>query len=61
MKSRKIVVYITKKDGSIFVHPTKEKNHKFSLLTTPKGKALSPRVSDTKLGKTIREVLCECE
>lgn len=61
-KSKLLKIYQDRKTGSLFIRATKVDEHgKFALKHHKYGKAVSGRVSDAKLGKTIREVLKNCE
>ncbi len=57
MKSRKLVIYQDKEKGSIFVRTTKEKDGKFVIESSDKGKAVSEGISEKELGQLIKEKL----
>jgi len=63
MKSKKLIIYEDRKTGSLFIRSTKlAKGGKgFSLKDHRFGKAISGNVSDEELGKTVREILQNCE
>ena len=61
MRTKLIKIYVTKRGGSFFIRSTTVKERKFKLKEDKFGKALSKGVSNEKLGKTIREILKDCE
>lgn len=63
MKSKKLIIYEDRKTGSLFIRSTKigKRGKKFVLRHHDFGKALSKNVSDTELGKIVREILKNCE
>jgi hypothetical protein len=63
MRTKKLVVYEDRETGSLFIRSTKisEDGQGIRLKADKFGKALSGRVSNDDLGKTVREILLNCE
>ena len=63
MKTKKLIIYEDRGTGSLFIRATKisKGGQKFVLRDDSYGKAISGKVSDTTLGKTVREILENCE
>ena len=61
-KTKKLIIYEEKKTGSLFIRATKINEHgDFVMKSDEYGKAISGKVSDAELGKTIREILQNCD
>ena len=60
-KSKKLIVYQDKKSNALFFRSTAFKDGKFRLKDDKFGKAISYNESDELLGKTLREILKNCE
>lgn len=60
-KSRKLVVYQDKKSNALFFRSTTFKDGKFSLKGDKFGRAISFNESDETIGKTLREILENCD
>lgn len=63
MKSKKLIIYENRKTGSLFIRATKiaQNGRKFSMKHHLLGKAISGNVSNEELGKTVRDILQNCE
>lgn len=63
MKSKKLIIYENRKTGSLFIRATKigKNGSKFSMKHHRFGKAISGNVSNEELGKTVRDILQNCE
>ena len=61
-KTKKLVIYEEKETGSLFIRATKVTEHgDFVIKSAEYGKAISGKVSDAELGKTVREILQNCD
>jgi hypothetical protein len=61
-KSKKLIIYEDRKTGSLFIRSTKiDSSGEFRLKDDSFGKAISGNVSDETLGKTVREILQNCD
>ena len=61
-KTKKLVIYEEKETGSLFIRATKVNEHgDFVMKSDEYGKAISGKVSDAELGKTVREILENCD
>lgn len=62
MKTRKLIIYEDRNTGSLFIRATSiDKQGGFKLKDDNWGKAISGSVSDEELGKTVREILKNCD
>ena len=62
MKSKKLVVYQIKPNGQFFIRATKaSKNGKFAMKSEKYGKPLVKDATDAELGRSIREILKNCD
>jgi len=62
-KTKKLVLYLEKSNGTIFIKPTLYKNGRFSQKKNKGeiGKAVSRGKSFSELGKAIREQFEKCD
>ena len=61
-RTRKLIIYEDKKTGSLFIRATRiDKQGEFKLKDDNYGKAVSGNVNDEELGKTVREILKNCD
>ena len=61
-KSKLLKSYQDRTRGSLFIRSTRvDENDEFVLKPDTYGKAVSGKISDAELGKTVREILANCE
>ncbi|MDA8142614.1 MAG: hypothetical protein M0T81_01370 [Thermoplasmatales archaeon] len=60
-KSRKLIVYQDKKSNALFFRSTAFKEGKFRMKDDKFGRAISYNESDETLGKTLRDILKNCD
>ena len=60
-KSRKLIVYQDKKSNALFFRSMAFKEGKFQMKDGKFGRAISFNESDENLGKTLREILKNCD
>lgn len=59
MKTKKLIVYETKKSGSFMLCPTQSN---FKQKDAKKfGKAVGKGISNAKLGRLVREMMTQCD
>ena len=61
MKTKKLIIYEDRNTGSLFIRATKIAKGEFRLKDDSFGKAISGNVTDNELGKTVREILQNCD
>ena len=61
-KTKKLIIYEDRKTGSLFIRATKvDKKGEFRSKDDTFGKAISGNATDDELGKTVREILQNCD
>jgi len=62
MRTKKLIIYEDRNTGSLFIRATKiDAKGEFRLKDDSFGKAVSGNVTDNELGKTVREILKNCD
>ena len=61
-KTKKLIIYEDRRTSSLFIRATTVNRHgKFVLKNHSYGKAVSGNVSDEVLGRSVREILENCD